>query len=101
MGIPWPKVHISIMQYSSVASMNLIAFPGPNCLAATLSHREKLILYTIVPFIVLALLFIPGPIIYVYDYITRRSADWLSIRREKVAHKKPDPLIYDPYNLFS
>jgi hypothetical protein len=47
-------------QFASVASFNLIAIPGPACHAAEIPHVHKLVLYTVLPLVVAALLALPG-----------------------------------------
>jgi hypothetical protein len=61
--VQWPKSTSSSMQYASVLSFDLMAFPGPNCASSGLDYAGKLTIYAVFPLAVMLFTVIPSTLV--------------------------------------
>ena len=56
--VAWPIKLSQIFSGSAILSFNFLELPGPSCITTNISHKGKMIIFTIFPFCVIALLMI-------------------------------------------
>ncbi len=56
--ISWPPQLLEIFSGAAILSFNILAMPGPSCIAAQVDYKDKLVMYTAFPFLIICLLLI-------------------------------------------